>query len=144
MIRESLVGTWRLKSCELLQSNGKITQPYGTKPVGQLMYDSDGNMSVQIMRSDRARFAINDKFQGTTSEIKSAFDGFECYFGRYEVDKDNKTVIHHIEGSLLPNWEGNAQPRSFEFSDDQLELTSPPIQYGGATITSSLIWERKT
>ena len=143
MLGEQLVGTWRLKSCELRRSDGKTTHPYGMKPVGQLMYDAAGNMSVQVMKPGRPKFSVNDKFEGSAEEVKSAFDGYECYFGKYEVDEDKNTVTHHIEGSLLPNWEGKPQKRFFELSDDQLRLSSPPIQYAGATITSFLIWERK-
>ena len=143
MIRDQLIGTWKLIYGEIRQSDGEVKYPYGKKSVGQLMYDSAGNMSNAIMRPERPRFSINDKFQGTTPEIKSAFDGFEAYFGAYEIDEEKETVIHHVEGSLLPNWEGTTQTRFVKFSGNQLILSMPPTPYGGATITGKFVWERK-
>jgi hypothetical protein len=145
MIRDQLIGTWRLISvCAIRQSDGEVKYPFGKRSVGQLMYDSAGNMSVVIMRPDRPRSSINDKFQATTEEIKSAFDGFEAYFGAYEIDEEKEIVIHHIEGSSFPNWEGTAQTRFAEFSGNQLTLRTPPLPYGGATFTWKLVWERKS
>jgi hypothetical protein len=108
------------------------------------MYDSIGNMSVVIMRPDRPRTSINDKFQATTEDIKSAFDGFEAYFGSYEIDEEKKIVIHHIVGSSFPNWEGTAQTRFAEFSENLLTLRTPPLPYSGVTVTWKLVWERKS
>ena len=77
MIREQLIGTWRLISvCAIRQSDGEVKYPFGKRSVGQLMYDSAGNMSVVIMRPERPGSSTNDKFQVMTGEIKSTFDGF--------------------------------------------------------------------
>ena len=145
MIREQLIGTWRLISvCAIRQSDGEVKHPFGKRSVGQLMYDSIGNMSVVIMRPERPRSSINDKFQATTGEIKSAFEGFEAYFGAYEIDDEKEVVIHHIEGSSFPNWEGTAQTRFVELSGNQLTLKTPPLPYRDATFTWKLVWERKS
>jgi len=47
-----------------------------------------------------------------------------------------------VKGSLLPNLVGSDQIRFYEFSGDRLTLKTPPIQVGGITVTSLLIWER--
>lgn len=145
MIREHLIGTWNLISTlSMRQSDGEVKYPFGKQPVGQLMYDSAGNMSVVIMRPERPRSSINDKSQATNEEIKSAFNGFEAYFGTYEIDEEKAIVSHKIEGSLFPNWEGMTQTRFAEFSGNQLTLKTPPMPYGGETITGTLVWERKS
>jgi len=143
MAREQLIGTWKIISCKYRRSDGEVTYPYGKQPLGQLMYDSAGNMSSIIMRPERPKFSINDKFQGTPEEIKSAFDGFDAIFGTYEVDEENESVIHHGEGSLFPNWEGMVHPRFVKLSGKRLTLSTTPILYGDGTIIGTLVWERK-
>jgi hypothetical protein len=144
MIREQLTGTWRLISWETRKVDGSISHPYGEQPVGQLMYDSAGNMSAAIMRTDRPKFSISDKFRGTSAEIQSAFEGFEAYFGTYKVNEEERSVSHHVEGGLLPNLAGATLKRFVELSDNRLTLSTPPISYGGETIVAVLMWERKS
>jgi hypothetical protein len=145
LIRDQLIGTWKLiNACSIRQSDGEVEYPFGKESVGQIMYDSTGNMSVVIMRPERPKSAINDKSQATNEEIKSAFDGFEAYFGTYEIDEEKKIVNHQIVGSLFPNWEGMTQTRFVEFSGNRLILKTPPMAYGGATVTGKLVWERKS
>ena len=54
------VGAWRLLSCETRDTTGRVEYPFGERPVGQLLYDGAGNMSAQLMKANRARFASRD------------------------------------------------------------------------------------
>src|SRR5262245_17921970 len=114
------VGTWKLISVEFRRSDGQVVYFYGKHPRGTLMYDAAGNVSVNIMRSDRPAFSVADKAKCTPQEAKSAIETYEAYFGTYEVDEARRAVIHHVEGSLLPNWTGSDQTRFYEFSNDCL------------------------
>jgi hypothetical protein len=107
------------------------------------MYDAAGNMSVAFMRRDRPKFAGPDKFQGTPTEVRAAFDGFQAYFGTYEVDEAKRTITHYIAGSLFPNWEGTSQTRFVELSGNRLTLRTPPMTEGGGTVVAVLVWERR-
>jgi hypothetical protein len=144
MFKEELIGTWKLVSWAVQSESGKISHPYGEQPVGQLMYDALGNMSVAIMRPDRQRFATDDKFGGATVEIIAAFEGFEAYFGTYRADEAEETVSHRVEGSLLPNLVGSTLKRFVKLSGSRLVLSTPPALYGGSKVTAVLVWERKT
>jgi hypothetical protein len=126
------------------RSDGQTVNPFTRNMVGVLNYDGEGNMCAQLMRPDRPAFAINDQMKGTPEEVKSAFEGYISYFGTYEVNKEKGTVTHHVKGSLFPNWLGSDQIRFFEFSGNRLALRAPPMQVGGITITSFLIWEHMT
>ena len=143
MLKEKLTGTWRLVSWETRNSDGAVSRPYGKNPIGQIMYDPRGHMSAAIMRRDRPKFAVPDKFRGEAAEIKSAFDGFECYFGTYQVDEVEKTVTHRVEGSLFPNITGSGLKRFVDISGATLTLSTPAIRYGGSLIVAVLVWERK-
>jgi len=142
MGKEQFTGTWKLVSSEFRHSDGQLTYPFGRDAVGIIMYDANGHVSVHMMRPDCPAFASGDLHDGTPMEIKSAFEGFVAYYGAYEVNQEEGTVTHHIEGSLFPNWVGLAQRRFFEFSGNRLTLSTPPILVGGQQITAVLIWER--
>ena len=130
------IGAWRLVSFEEETSDGEIVYPYGENPIGLLIYDSSGRMSVQIMRSDREPFSSNEWQSVPAEEIKKATEGFTAFFGSFEVDADNKTVIHRVEGHVLPGSVGKVLLREFEFAGDLLILKPSPNR--------RVIWERVT
>ena len=138
------IGTWILVTSEFRTSAGKVTYPLGEKAVGILIYDTGGRMAAQLMRPDRPKFASGDMRGGTPEENKAAVEGYVAYFGKYEVNGTNGTIIHHVEASLFPNWLGQDQVRSFEFSADAgtLTLKTLPLLSGGQEMTGVLVWKR--
>ena len=124
------------------RQDGSRFEPMGPNAVGQLVYDANGRVSMQIMRADRPRFASGSRMGGTPEENKAAVQGTISYFGRYAVNETERTVIHHIEGSLFPNWNGTGQKRFFTFTGDELKLSAPPIQSPDGPIVSHLVWKR--
>jgi hypothetical protein len=99
-----------------------------------LIYEGSGHMSVQIMRDDRAPLSSSDWQNIPAEEVKNAVEGFTSFFGRYEIDDANRTVIHHVEGHILPASVGKALKREFEFSGDRLTLKPAPGRRA--------VWER--
>jgi hypothetical protein len=78
--------------------------------------------------------------RGNPEEVKSAFEGFQAYFGTYEVNDRERMVIHHVIGCSFPNWVGTDQIRFFEFSGKNLTLSTPPLSAAGMTVTMRLVW----
>jgi lipocalin-like protein len=137
------VGAWRLLSCEARDSSGGAEYPFGEHATGQLFYDAVGNMSAQLMRADRARFAARDPALGTDAEVRNAFDSYVAYFGTYSIDISRSAVTHHVTGASFPNWIGVDLVRQFRFENDaHLTLSTPPIEVGGRTLAYVLLWER--
>ena len=138
------IGTWILVTSEFRTSAGKVTYPLGEKAVGILIYDTGGRMAAQLMRPDRPKFASGDMRGGTPEENKAAVEGYVAYFGRYEVNSINGTIVLHVEASLFPNWLGQDQVRSFEFSADAGTLTLKTLSLlsGGQEMTGVLVWKR--
>lgn len=128
------IGAWRLLSFEEETSDGEIVYPYGENPIGLLNYDSSSRMSVQIMRRDRERFSSTEWETTPAEEIKKATEGFTAFFGSFEVDAANNTVIHRVEGHVLPGSVGKTLRREFEFEGDLLILKPSPNR--------RVIWER--
>jgi hypothetical protein len=58
------------------------------------------------------------------------------------VDERAGVVVHHVEGSLIPNWEGTDQQRRFTISGDKLVLEPPAFQAEGQQRTRRLTWQR--
>ena len=141
--KERFVGTWALTSSEFRRADGQEVYPRGKNPAGRLMYDTNGYMAAQVMGRDRPPFATGDILGGTPDEIKTALEGYQAYYGTYEVNDDEATVIHHVEGGLFPNWIGADQKRFFKFTGNRLTLGTAPMQVGGQ-ITGTLVWERLT
>ena len=127
--KEQLIGTWTRVLYEVGESH-----PMGCDAVGLLIYDPDGRMSLQIMRPDRSKFRSAGSKEGeyevgSADETTSAFRGYIAYFGTYEVREKERFVIHHVEGSLFPNWVGRNPIEFFELSDDRLTFGLNPIRY---------------
>ena len=138
-----IIGAWKLASFEIQNSNGAVTYPFGENAQGSIIYTKSGRFAAQAMRPDRPPFESGDQLKGTTEEIKANYEGFISYYGHYEFDAENGFIIHHVEGSLFPNWEGQEQKRFFELKGDRLKLSTPPTLWGGGTdIVGVLLWER--
>ena len=144
MASNQFVGTWKLVASEYRVSDGKVLYPLSVDCVGILMYDSIGNMTAQLMRPNCPKFKSGDMRKGTTEEITDAFNGFVAYFGTYKINSGNETIEHRIQGSLFPNWVGEAQVRHYSFEGDRLTLSSLPISIGGKTGVGVLVWERQS
>ena len=140
----NFVGTWKLLSAIAQRPNEDTNNFFGENPLGRLMYDNNGNMSVFIMRTGRSKFASDDRMGGSAEEIKEAFEGTSIYCGTYEINEDKGTVTHYVEGDVFPNWEGTEQVRFFKLSGNQLTLNTPPIMAWGKEWIVSLIWELMT
>ncbi len=137
-----LVGTWKLESSEFTGSDGSLSLPFGESPTGVVHYDSNGYMSVQLMRGDRTRFDKDDLKLGTAGEVRAAFEGIITYFGTYSVDETASRVTHHLEGCSFPNWEGTELARSYTIEGDLLTLTTDPMHVAGIDVTGVLTWRK--
>ena len=131
-----------MEAFEISFSDGEMLYPYGQEPQGRLMYDRQGHMAVQIMRPGIVPFAVYDRWMGTPEEVRTAFNGYLAYYGIYTIDAAEKTITHHIRGSVFPNYIGDAVVRAYAFSGDRLTLSTPPMPFGGKKGTGRLVWLR--
>lgn len=139
-----LLGTWRLVSIDERDAQGRSVTPldYGPDPVGLITYDATGHMSAQAMRRDRPKLDSDDVHRATPEQAKTTLTGYNGYFGTYQIDPAAGTVVHHVEGAMIPNWVGGAQPRKFTVSGDTLILEPPEIQAAGQARNRRLTWQR--
>jgi hypothetical protein len=142
-LAERVVGTWTLVSYEARYPDGRVVPIYGPSPVGRLIYDGRGRMSVHIADPRRPRFASPDRLLATDAEVRAAFDGYFGYFGTYSVDDKAGTMTHHVEGAAFPNYAGTDQTRQLTVEGDRLELATPPIDRAGERATFHVVWRRE-
>jgi hypothetical protein len=141
MLGTSLAGAWKLLVFEF-RSEGQVVFPFGTNFSGLCLYDTTGHMSMQIMRGDRPRFAVDDQQAGTPLEVATAFTGCYSYFGTYVVDETHGVVVHHVSQSLFPNSIGTDLVRFYRISGDRLIVSAPTVQVRGHLMDAMLVWER--
>jgi hypothetical protein len=142
MDQDQFVGIWQLVTAEFRWTTGEIADLFGPDATGMIVYGRQGQMSVQIMRAQRPAFRADDARRGSAEEIKAAFDGYLAYFGNYTVDPAERSVTHHMRGSLFPNWVGQDLKRFYEFAGDRLTLRAPPMGTAVRSYAGFLIWQR--
>ncbi len=109
--RKAIVGAWRLVHLVEDGPDGQRRYPFGEDALGCIMYSETGVMAVQIARRVRAGVA-----EGRPDYL--------AYFGRYELDTENRLVHHLLEAQVRPGDYPDDLVRSYEFYDDKLSLKS--------------------
>ncbi|MCL2939717.1 MAG: lipocalin-like domain-containing protein [Trichodesmium sp. MAG_R02] len=144
VVKDAIVGTWKLVEMKCVDEEGNISYPYGQDPVSYIIYTEEGHMSFSIMMSNRLKMGllvqeIMDMGYGRKPTINifkylkagvrylQAVQKYVGYMGKYEI-KDNK-VIHHIEITVVPDLIGIDVERTLEISGDTLVLTGTYPQY---------------
>lgn len=137
------VGTWQLLESYSERASGRAPFPLGTKVLGRINYDAAGNMAAQLMGNNRQPFSSRDPREVGDREYRDAFQTYTAYFGTYEINEAESSVVHHVLGATVPNWPGNDQLRYFELKDDLLILRTPPMRGNdGEKSVHTLVWQK--
>ncbi|MCS7071712.1 MAG: lipocalin-like domain-containing protein [Anaerolinea sp.] len=131
--RERFAGVWRAVSQETIQPEGTRVPTRGGDPLGMLIYDLNGTMSVHLVRRQRLSDARLD-------DLDTALEDYVGYFGAYTVDERARTVTHHVLACSYPGWTGSEQVREYIFSDDDATLTLIARTADGAQRV--IVWRR--
>jgi hypothetical protein len=134
-----LVGRWDIISWVQQYDDGRLQYPMGADLIGFIRYTSDGDVIVQISRSDRPQFTTGGQWDADKAEQAAAYGSMLTYSGRYVLDGDH--VTHHVDISLYPGWVGTLQRRRLAIGDDgtialeaRLEPDTPEAR------TARLLW----
>jgi hypothetical protein len=101
---ELFVGTWKLAGVQSVRTDGTVTQPFGTAPLGYLTYTADGHMHAIFMHEDPAT------------------DRGTAYTATWEVR--GPEVVHHVTAALVREWIGTELPRTYAFDAAGMTLTA--------------------
>lgn len=132
----SIVGTWKLLSREDVRRDGqRLAEPVlGSDPVAYLIYDAAGHFAVQFMRRNRGCA------QGESSNTTGATDGYDAYFGQYELGLDG-TVRQELLGALKPGDVGKVVTRECRVEDGELVIELETMN-NGEWVRRTLRWQR--
>ena len=137
-LKQQLVGTWTYVSSTTKLPDGSPL--WGINPRSLLIFTDNGHFSWQVFRSDRPKFALNDRRHGTPEENDATIQGSLAYFGTYSVSEKDKTLISRIEGSTFPNSEGEEQKRVItSLTVDELKYINPATTLGAR---AEAVWQR--
>ena len=146
MLKEKLLGTWKLESFTGTDETGETVHIMGEGATGFICYSQDGWVSVEILRADRPRYDIPDTELGSDEQTLAAARGMFAYAGNFKVDEESQIVYHELEFSLIPNWIGSRQKRYVQFENNEktLVLTADPVRIGkdGKKRNTALRWVR--
>ncbi|HZX57652.1 MAG TPA: lipocalin-like domain-containing protein, partial [Mucilaginibacter sp.] len=122
-------GIWWLLTREDWNKQGekRIDPTLGADPVAILSY-SGAHFAAQFMKRDRADGAEGPvSYSGQNNTV--AVDGYDAYFGTYDVDEETGKVAHTLTGSITPANVGITVSRDIRADNDklviQLETTRP-------------------
>jgi hypothetical protein len=140
-IRDRIVGTWKLVSAEETLMNGttRAFPSFGPRAKGFLMYQRDGYVCGELMNPDRPK--STDPLHTTAEEKAAAADGAFAYCGRYEIDVQQRWIVHLPEVATDPGYVGSRQIRPFSFEGGRLILSD--VEKGDPSVTRwQIIWEK--
>lgn len=140
-MQNRLTGTWILQEAPEIRADGSRGQSYGEHPQGLLIINDDGRYSLQIYRSDRARYANGDAKTATTDELRAAALSHSTHYGRCFIDTARNILVFRIEHAANVNWDGTEQARQFELSGDVLSYRVPASANSSGTTTIS-VWKK--
>src|SRR5262245_8318652 len=90
--KEQLLGAWHLVSIDYVRADGSRSTTFGDNPKGIAFFDDAGHYIISVMRSDRAKYAVNDRTEGTADENRATAQGTITYFGTYTVSEPDRTL----------------------------------------------------
>lgn len=138
----NLAGVWSLVSVENIDREGGKTFPYGERPEGMLVFASNGDYAIQILKAARPKVKANDKNKATPEENAALVQGNNSHFGTFSVDKEQRIIRFNIAHAFYPNWEGTVQERSYVLENNMLRYVVTQTTNGG-TVTAVVVWKRK-
>jgi hypothetical protein len=136
-VGKQLVGVWRLTRYVDTPAGAAPIYAFGEHPVGQFIFTSDGNFSINIMR--------NPPEPSTASvdiDPDACIPAWYCsYFGTYRLAENGRQWIALVEGGNIPTYVGTHQTRTFELLDNRL-LISESYEEAGRTVRAERVLER--
>lgn len=137
----SILGVWRLVSREDYDGGGnRVIDPVlGADPLGILCF-APRHFAAQFMK--RSRDAGPGPAPARGANNSSAADGYDAYFGTYDLDVVAGTIDVALEGSIVSANIGLKLTRDVRVAGDRLWIRLSTTATDGTPITRTLAFER--
>lgn len=153
LLRERLVGTWRLESYIAYPTASSPLQrptfPMTKAVTGLIMYTPDGYMSAQMLIQGQSADAFRTKGGGDDAVWAEAAKRCFSYAGPYYISDEGsgreEVLRHTFQICSLPGWVGDVQVRTWKFEDNGKLLvlgSEEPTEIKGDFRIPVLKWRR--
>jgi hypothetical protein len=123
--------------CDLINEEGQpFAQPMGPNPLGRLVFNPEGYISVLLTNPDLGREAFKDGVpwrQATDTNIANVARVATSYSGlsHFSSDAGTPTLITKVKVALDTNWIGTDQAREFSLREEggKKILVLGPVKY---------------
>jgi Lipocalin-like domain len=138
-LASQIVGVWKYLSFNNKEvATGKITHPFGEKPIGYIVFTKAGRMIWTLIGDNRAKPA---GAVATDAERLRLYETLSTGSGTYKIDGDTVTVTY--EASWLETWTGTTQKRKAAITGNRLTVTSDPYKtLAGQEVIFENVYER--
>ncbi len=135
-----LRGSWELVSRIDRAPDGKRREEpsLGSDPIAFLVFDATGHFAAQFMKRDRAS-AVDAPAGRNNSRAR---DGYDAYFGTYEVDEVGGLVKTRLLAALAPESVGQVFTRRMAVEGDALTIELDTTTVTGESVRRTLSWRR--
>ena len=119
-LRQQLVGSWTLVSCEPANA-GCVNNPNGI-----LILDASGRYAQVMAARGRPKAATagpQNRADVTPEYYKAIAQGLIANFGTWSVNEADKALTRKYEGALFPDAEGTEPKQSISLTGDELRLS---------------------
>jgi hypothetical protein len=133
---DSLVGTWKLVSWQVIPENVPPQNVFGAHPKGFLILTREGR-SMVLTTAEKGPPGMGEAQRAALHKSMLA------YTGRYRVEGHD--FITKVEVSWNEEWNGTEQRRHFRVEGNKLFIESAPapsILFPGKTDIRRIVWER--
>jgi hypothetical protein len=138
-LASQLIGVWKYVSVSNTEvATGKVTHPYGEKPIGYIVYTKGGRQIFSIVSDNRAKPASS---VATDAERLRLFNTSGSGTATYKLD--GNTIMSTYDSSSGETWTGTTQKRKIAITGNKLTVISDPYKnLAGQEVTFEVVYER--
>ena len=138
-LQTSIVGVWKLSSITRKDTqSGEVTNSFGERPVGYLVYTKAGRVFAFLVGSDRKP---PEKSEPTDNERAELYKSMVGCTGTYKVEGGK--IIVRADASWNQSWTGVDRAQAAEVVGNRLTITATiKSSRDGREIVTANVWER--
>ena len=120
-LRQQLVGTWSLVSCDYK------SPVCSSNATGSISFGGDGRYTEVVLGGGRPRITVGgqDRTAVTPDQYKAIGQGTAAQFGTWSVNEADKTLTQHAESSFFGAGSGSDVKLNISFTGDELKTVFP-------------------
>src|SRR6516165_1832179 len=121
-LRQQLVGTWTMTSCDV-----KAPWCVNGKSNGSFALGGSGRYT-EVIQGPRPKVSGTSPIDRTTvsaEDYKALSQGNVSQFGTWSVSDDGKTLTQHVDSSFFGRSDGTDAKFSISLTGDELKSTNP-------------------